>query len=123
MKVQNAETINILDAELQPWPLPAESIEEGNPDAFGTVLSKSPDSRIVRGVWSCTPGVFRWSYTYDELVVVISGRATVELENGDEIALGPGDMAFIERGQSCKWRILETIRKGFHADSPNPLPF
>ena len=61
----------IADTELSPWPLPAEWVEQGDPQAGGAVLSKSPDSRIIRGVWACTPGRFRWMFTYDETVIVV----------------------------------------------------
>ena len=114
---------HIADAELVSWPLPAEWVVEGNPEASGAVLSKSADSRIVRGVWQCTPGRFRWNFSYDETLVVLYGRATVQLESGEEVSFGAGDMVFFERGQWSTWTIHETLRKGFHADSPDPLPF
>jgi uncharacterized cupin superfamily protein len=116
-------TTHIVDTPLDSWPLPAESVIEGNPVAEGAVLSKSDDSRVVRGVWQCTPGRFRWTYTYDETLVVVVGRATVQLENGEAVSLRAGDMAFFDRGQVSTWTIHETLRKGFHADSPDPLPF
>lgn len=119
----SAPKINIGEAELQSWPLPADWVEEGIPAASGAVLSKSADSRIVRGVWACTPGRFRWNFSYDETVIVIKGRATVELEGGRTVSLDPGDMAFFERGQWSTWTIHEPFRKAFHADSPEPLPF
>ncbi len=62
-------------------------------------------------------------FAYDETVVVVQGRATVVMENGQEISLEPGGMAFFGRGQSSTWTIHEDFRKAFHADSPEPLPF
>ena len=67
----NVPKVRISDAVLEPWPLPAEWVEMGSPQASGTVLSKSSDSRVVRGVWACTTGRFRWEFTYDETVVVV----------------------------------------------------
>ena len=61
-------------AQLQPWPLPRELVIDGEPNASGSVLSKSPDVRVVRGIWDCTPGKFRWDWNYDETIVVVSGR-------------------------------------------------
>jgi uncharacterized cupin superfamily protein len=115
--------VRIMDAELSPWPLPAEWVEQGSPEASGAVLSKSADSRIVRGVWECTPGSFRWMYTYDETVVAVLGTATVLMDSGDQVFLHPGDMAFFARGQGSTWTVHEKFRKAFHADSPDPLPF
>lgn len=122
-KAMNVPKVRISDAVLEPWPLPADWIEAGSPQARGAVLSKSADSRIVRGVWACTPGRFRWAFTYDETVVVVQGRATVIMESGQEISLESGVMAFFGRGQTSTWTIHEDFRKAFHADSPEPLPF
>jgi uncharacterized cupin superfamily protein len=113
----------IRDATLSAWPIPADWIRSGQPDAAGMVLSKSDDSRIVRGIWECTPGEFHWPFTYDETVVVVKGRATVRLENGEMVELSPGDLAYFGRGQNSVWTIHENFRKAFHADSPDPLPF
>lgn len=118
-----AQKVNIASAKLESWPLPAEWIIDGQPAPSGLVLSKSEDARQVRGVWACTPGKFRWNFSYDETIVVVEGRATVELENGSVVTLQPGDLAFFERGQWSTWTIHESLRKAFHADSPTPLPF
>ena len=118
----HAET-TIASADLDPWPLPAEWVLEGDPSPSGAVLSRSDDSRIIRGVWQCTPGKFTWTFSYDETLVVVDGRATVELDTGETVDLAPGVMAFFGRGHEATWTVHETLRKGFHADSPDPLPF
>jgi uncharacterized cupin superfamily protein len=113
----------ISDTELSPWPLPEDWILDGEPEARGAVISRSDDSRIIRGLWECSPGSFKWVFSYDETLVVVAGRATVELDNGDRVELAPGVMAFFGRGHDARWTVHETLRKGFHADSPDPLPF
>jgi uncharacterized cupin superfamily protein len=115
--------VHVADADLAAWPLPSDWILDGSPAASGAVLSRSPDSRIIRGVWRCTPGRFNWQFSYDETLVVLEGRATVELDTGEKVDLEPGDMAFFGRGHGSTWTIHETVLKGFHADSPDPLPF
>jgi uncharacterized cupin superfamily protein len=118
----HAET-EISSAELTSWPLPAEWVRSGDPAPAGAVLSRSDDSRIIRGVWQCTPGTFKWIFSYDETLVVVEGRASVELDTGDTIELEPGVLAFFGRGHEATWTVHETLRKAFHADSPEPLPF
>jgi uncharacterized cupin superfamily protein len=115
--------VNVREARLDSWPLPAEAITRGRPEASGLVLAKSDDARIVRGIWASTPGQFRWSWSYDETIVVVAGRATVELSDGRTVELVPGSLAFFERGLASVWTIHEPFRKGFHALSPEPLPF
>ncbi len=85
----HSETV-IATTELDSWPLPEEWVLEGSPTPGGTVISRSDDSRIVRGVWECTPGKFTWSFSYDETLVVVSGRATVELDTGESGRAGTG---------------------------------
>ena len=118
----HAET-TISSAELTAWPLPPEWVISGDPAPAGAVLSRSDDSRIIRGIWECTPGKFTWVFSYDETLVVVSGRATVELDTGETIELASGVLAFFGRGHDATWTVHETLRKAFHADSPEPLPF
>ena len=75
------------------------------------------------GVWECTPGTFKWVFSYDETLVVVTGAASVALDTGETIELEPGVLAFFGRGHEATWTVHETLRKAFHADSPDPLPF
>jgi uncharacterized cupin superfamily protein len=109
-----AAKLHVPTATLEPWPLPPELVIAGHPEAQGCVLSASADGRIVRGIWACTPGSFRWDWTSDEMVTVILGRARVQLSDGRVIDLMPGDMGFFEAGLSSTWTILEPFRKSFH---------
>jgi uncharacterized cupin superfamily protein len=118
-----AGKLSIPTAALQPWPLPAELLLAGSPQAAGTVLARSADRCIVRGLWHCTPGSFRWYWDYDETIVVVAGRVTVSLDDGRKVELSPGDLAFFERGQGSVWTVHEDFRKGFHAHAAQPLPF
>lgn len=115
--------VNVPSAELADWPLPDQLVLEGRPQASGAVLNKSDDQRKVRGIWACTPGKFRWNWNYDETVFMLSGRATVELRGGRRVELAPGDLAFFGKGEESVWTIHEPLRKAFHADAPQPLPF
>jgi uncharacterized protein len=115
-----AGKLNVPLAQLESWPLPAHLVIDGNPDAAGCVFSKSVDGRSMRGIWACTPGTFRWTWTDDETVTVIQGRATVVMEDGRRVELGPGDMGVFERGQSSVWTIHEPFRKSFHTFAPEP---
>ena len=118
-----ADRISIAAAALEPWPLPPESIVSGKPDASGAVFSKSADGRSVRALWDCTPGSFRWTWTYDETLVVVTGRAIVRLDDGRVVDIRAGDLAYFERGQAGIWETVEHLRKAFHAESPDPLGF
>ena len=105
-------THRVADLELEPAPLDPSAIVEGSPEVSELVLATSPDGRVVRGVWQITPGVIE-DVEADELFVVVSGRATVEVEGGPTLELEPGVVGVLRAGDRAVWRIHETLRKVF----------
>jgi uncharacterized cupin superfamily protein len=99
------------NVELNPEPIPQEWILSGEPVARGKNLVRSRDWTSTVVVWDCTAGSFRWHYSQDEAILVISGEAFLMLENGTERRFGPGDVGFFPAGTTCTWRVAEYIRK------------
>ncbi|MER5943847.1 cupin domain-containing protein [Streptomyces sp. NPDC001928] len=104
--------LHIPDAELEPEPLSREQIVSGTPEVTGKVVWESQDGRQVRGIWQITPGVVTDTEA-DELFVVISGSATIEVEGGATLRVGPGDMAVLREGDRTTWTVHETLRKAY----------
>jgi hypothetical protein len=67
---------------------------------------------MVAGVWQITEGVVT-DVEADELFVVVSGRATVEVEGGPTLELEPGVVGMLHAGDRTVWRVHETLRKVF----------
>ncbi|MCH0539273.1 cupin domain-containing protein [Streptomyces sp. MUM 203J] len=109
--------LHIPDAELEPEPLDDAQILSGTPVVTGKLLSVSDDGRQLRGIWQITPGVVT-DVEADELFVVISGRATVEVENGPTLRVGPGDLAVLREGDRTTWTVHETLRKAYAITLP-----
>jgi uncharacterized cupin superfamily protein len=110
---------------LGPAPIEPRWIVEGRPEARATELARSGDGTSVVVAWSCTAGRFRWHYSVDETVHIISGEVFITKEDGVERRLGPGDMAFFPAGSSSMWRVPSEVRKLAvcrHA-LPQPLGF
>ncbi|MCX4991679.1 MULTISPECIES: cupin domain-containing protein [unclassified Streptomyces] len=105
--------VHIPDAELEPEPLDPAQIVSGDPAVTGKVLWESADGKQLRGIWQITPGVVTDTEA-NELFVVVSGRATIEVEGGDVIEVGPGDAAFLREGDRTTWTVHETLRKAYH---------
>ncbi|WP_327356923.1 cupin domain-containing protein [Streptomyces sp. NBC_01304] len=105
--------VHIPDAELEPEPLATEQIVSGTPEVTGKVLWESADGRQLRGIWQITPGVVTDTEA-NELFVVVSGRATIEVEGGDVLEVGPGDAAVLREGDRTTWTVHETLRKAYH---------
>ncbi|WP_394435011.1 cupin domain-containing protein [Streptomyces sp. SGAir0957] len=105
--------VHVPDVELEPEPLDPAQIVSGDPVVTGAVLWESADGKQVRGLWQITPGVVTDTEA-DELFVVVSGRATVEVEGGGVLELGPGTAAVLRAGDRTTWTVHETLRKAYH---------
>jgi uncharacterized protein len=103
-------TIDPGTAELEPWPLEPEQIVSGEPEVSGLVLHTSADERVERGIWQHTAGVST-DIEADELFVVLSGRATITIEGGTTLEVGPGSVAVLRAGDRTTWTVHETLRK------------
>jgi uncharacterized cupin superfamily protein len=104
--------VRATEVELEPEPLDPARIVEGTPATSGAVLWESPDGRIVRGMWRCTPGVVI-DVEQDELFVVIEGRATIEVEGGPVLEVAPGSVCVLERGARTTWTVHEPLLKAY----------
>ncbi|MGW2813045.1 cupin domain-containing protein [Streptomyces sp. NPDC001415] len=104
--------VRVRDAELEPEPLDPEQIVSGAPEVTGKVLWESVDGKQIRGIWQITPGVVTDTEA-DELFVVVSGRATVEVAGGDTLEIGPGDACVLRAGDRTTWTVHETLRKAY----------
>jgi uncharacterized cupin superfamily protein len=103
--------------ELEPGELDPGSIVVGTPETREALVWSSADGRILRGVWEITEGVVT-DVEEDELFVVVSGRATVEVEGGETLELAPGTLGVLARGARTTWTVHETLRKVFQITMP-----
>jgi uncharacterized protein len=93
-------------------PLPADQVLDGAP-ATGTVEFPGVDGLEV-GVWEHTAGSST-DVEVDEVFVVLRGRATIEVEGGPELQVGPGDLGLLEAGSRTRWHVHEPLRKVYVA--------
>ena len=105
---------SVLEAELEPAPIPAEDVISGNPEASWLLLWRTPDGTLYNGIWHCTPGVFMLNHP-GETVCFIEGRATITPEGGEPIEVSAGEVAFFPEGTVGRWEVHETVRKAFHS--------
>jgi hypothetical protein len=103
--------------ELEPSPLDPSQVVSGDPQVAERVLWSSADRRRHRGVWQHSVGVST-DVEVDEVFVVVSGRATIEVEGGPTLEVGPGDVGVFGAGARTTWRVHETLRKVFHVEVP-----
>ncbi|MFF9259471.1 cupin domain-containing protein [Streptomyces longwoodensis] len=110
MSLAQSLALHVPDAELEPEPLDPEQIVSGNPTVTGKVLWGSEDSGQLGGIWQITPGVVTDTEA-DEMFVVVSGSATVDVQDGPTLHLEPGDLAVLREGDRTTWTVHETLRK------------
>lgn len=108
-------------SELSPMPIEPGWILEGSPVARGRILAQSADRLVSSGFWSCTPGKFRWVFSWDEFVQLLEGHVVIREEGGAVHELRPGDVAHFPRGLSTEWHVVTPVRKFFVLRTPEPL--
>lgn len=83
---------------------------EGDPHE--SYFSAYIDGQTEVGVWECTPGRFPGTMEgVNEMMHLLSGRATITDEDGTEHELGPGTMFVLLDGWRGEWQVHETLRK------------
>jgi uncharacterized cupin superfamily protein len=102
----DAATLAIGDPE----PLPADQVLEGEPTVAERALWTSPDGSVESGIWEISAGVST-DVEAAEVFLVVSGRATVEIEDGSVLELAPGVVGSFAGGERTVWRVGETLRK------------
>jgi uncharacterized protein len=107
----------VADVPLAPGDLDPAQVLAGSPAVTEAVLSESADGRVVRGVWRITEGTVT-DVEHDEMFVVLEGRATIEVEGGPTVRVGPGDVCVLQRGARTTWTVHEAVRKVFQITLP-----
>jgi uncharacterized protein len=103
-----AFAVPVHEVRLTPSELDPAQIVAGDP------VTSSLDLGNGRGIWEITPGVVT-DVEADELFVVLSGRATIAVEGGTTIEVGPGDVALLAEGAKTTWIVHETLRKVYQS--------
>lgn len=65
-------------------------------------------------VWEKEVSDFDWHYDRTEECYFLKGKVTVETKGGREATFGSGDFVTFPRGLSCKWKVIEPVRKHYN---------
>ena len=101
---------------LTPSPLDPAQVVTGDPALAADALLETDTVEI--GVWEHTEGTST-DVEADEVFVVVSGSATVEVEGGATLELAPGVMGVLARGARTTWIVREPLRKVFQITLPD----
>jgi len=109
-----AFVIAAADVATDPDPLAPEQVVAGAPEVTARELWSA--TAASAGIWEITLGTVT-DVEADEVFVVLSGRATIAIEDGPTLDVGPGDVCVLRAGDRTVWTVHETLRK-FYAVSP-----
>jgi uncharacterized cupin superfamily protein len=87
----------------------------GAPEFRYARLWRSRDKRLNHGVVRIEPGTSRFESASGVTQVVLEGRGSVRLDDGEEITFGPGEMLYVPAG-GATWTIDEPLLQTYHVD-------
>lgn len=88
-----------------------ETVIDGDP--VHSSWNLEDDRGLYCGIWESTPGAWRAHYEEWEYCRILSGHAVLEGDDGETLAIGPGDSFVIRPGFTGIWRVSETLRKDY----------
>jgi uncharacterized protein len=93
----------------------------GKPTFRGVETLRSPDGRVVSGLWACDgPTTFVWHFGADETVHLIDGQVEVEYL-GRRFSIAPGDTATFHAGTKAIWHVPSHAKKAYTLHHPSLL--
>jgi len=99
---------DVTTAAVQHEPMPADEVVDGSPTAAVVSLDAVGGAEV--GLWEMSEGTAR-DTEVDEVFVVVSGRGSVEFEDGERIDLAPGVAVRLTAGERTVWTVTERLRK------------
>jgi uncharacterized cupin superfamily protein len=102
----------VIDAamvDMHPYPVAPERITPGTVTTANRIYERE-DGGESGAVWEMTPGVLE-GVKGEETFVIVSGRATIEFEDGRVSEIGPGSVGVIVGDDVARWIVHETLRK------------
>ena len=88
------------------------------PDQYARNLFSDPGGRFHTGIWRSSVGVWRVSYTENELCVLTSGRVRLSDDYGHDWTFNVGDAFLVPSGFEGWWETLEPVQKFYAIYEP-----
>jgi uncharacterized cupin superfamily protein len=102
------------DIQLEPYNLPPGGLVAGDPKPrIGSVTREEGGVRIMAGVFAADPGAIRNRVAATETIYVLEGRVRLELDTGEVLEVGEGELAVLPPGPEVTWTFLEPYKELF----------
>lgn len=100
------------DVTLETWQPDGVTILEGDPAGRGFTLHEDyEDGARGAGFFECDPSKTTYMLETNEIIYVIEGEVTIELDNGSRVELKPGSSAFLPAGHMSTWTFHSKFRE------------
>jgi len=103
----------IRSAERGDWTPLVDPPGEAGTGGAETVAFASADGAFTVGLWTREPDTWSFERPYDEVALILEGRAVMEADDGSAHELRPGAVVVTPNGAKGTWRIDETLTKCF----------
>ena len=100
-------------ADFESFAHPEDDVLAGQPNPRVHWLRPEGHGSQAAGVFRCDPAVFRYAWEGDETIHVLEGSVRIEVEGGEALDLGVGDLASFNAGDRGVWRVLEPFCEFF----------
>jgi uncharacterized cupin superfamily protein len=67
-------------------------------------------------IWEKEASEFPWTYDARETCYLLEGEVEVTPEGGEAVRFGAGDLVIFPAGMSCRWNIIQSVRKHYRFD-------
>ena len=94
-------------------PVDASRIISGTPQSAAKVVYTSRDEKFCAGIYACTAGKWKVSYSEDEFCTLIEGSVTLTHENGTTQTYTAPESFLIPAGFNGFWEPHGNLRKYF----------
>lgn len=85
----------------------------GQPRCAYSVLYTSASGECVSGIYACTPGKWRVSYSEDEFCTLTAGTVRLTSENGEMQEFSAPESFMIPSGYKGTWEAVTNVQKFF----------
>ncbi|TWP32669.1 cupin domain-containing protein [Leekyejoonella antrihumi] len=98
--------------DLETWQPDGVTILEGEPAGRGfTLYEDFANGARGTGVFECEPSKTTYKLEFNEIIYVLEGKVTIELQNGSKVNLTPGMQAFLPAGHISTWTFHTKFRE------------
>ncbi len=65
-------------------------------------------------IWTKEISKFDWRYDETEECYILEGKVAVKTTEGEKTVIKAGDFVTLPKGLSCRWEVIEPIRKHYN---------